>query len=121
MLGSIIYKQQAEVNQLELNLLSAQSTITQQENKIKEQLTEINLLVSDLEVRDKAVSALQYELKEIKEDVDNLLNNMTSLESISAVGQEIIINKNQDEVNVVDHKTGKDFINLRNNIVTSYR
>lgn len=123
LLGLLFWRMNSKINSLEQDLLTAEFTISQQDNKIKEQLTEINLLMGDLEVRENTILALQEQINSDKLNIEILVNNMTKLDSISAVGEEIIIvNKTTvDEVNVVDNVTGQNFINLRNGIYGSYQ
>ena len=148
-LGSFIFWRETVINNLEKTIISKENTISLQDNKIKEQLSTINLLEENSKNLNTSIEALQLQLSESKINCNELLGNLNKLHEISAAGKEcplpkpiikevekvviqevpIILNQecptvnnsNEEEIHVVDQETSNKFINLRNGIITKYK
>ena len=100
--SKLIYDQKLEISNIN-------HIISNQDNKLKEQLTEINLLQESISNKDNAIRALQLSKESEVDNCNKTLKNLIELNNI------VETNKEEEGVN-----KDEEFINLRNNIYQRY-
>lgn len=132
--GLFIGYQQMKISELEKKDISNQIVISDQENKIKEQIGLISILESDSLTKNVTIFGLQELIESNKTSCQETMDKLTELGLITSDFSEIedaenftkekkIINDESKEtdISVVDTKVGKRFIELRNSVIRNYR
>lgn len=123
-----IFYQREQINSLRLEVATKEQTIQLQDNKIKELLSEINLLKADNETKNKSIESLQQRNNTISLNNEQLMHNLMDISEIlpeeMCVGMDVKIEENKTTViqqGVTSEENGKKFIQVRNRIYSSYQ
>ena len=127
--GIFFWWQMYQIDSLEKEVLVLKQTIQNQDNKIKEQISLINMLEAESKTKETAISGLQELIAKNQENCQETINNMNKIGLITSEGKSIEIptqvktdnSQKEIRINVVDEETGKKFINFRNNILSNYK
>lgn len=123
-LGVVMWRQESIINDLQLTISEKEKIIVQQNNKIENQLTEINLLTADLETKKLTIESLQESVIQASLNNEELIKNLQELSKIE--NPKLIKNIEEETTEIINNngvtinETDKQFIDLRNNIYKLY-
>ncbi len=122
-----------EKTKFELMVTKQEVQITELKGKIVDQETELNILKTDLETKEKAITALEEKNRKSALASQQTIEDLLELSNISSPNNQGPINLRKEEPNsaagkeekkdpgVVDDATSQKLINLRNNIYNRYK
>lgn len=82
-LAFLFWRQNSKIHSLETELLGAQTTISLQDSKIKEQLSVISLLEVDNKNKETSIEALQTKINLSQKNCEELIENFGQLSEVS--------------------------------------
>lgn len=110
----------SRISDLEYGIIEKEKIISEQDSKLKEQLSTILILETDLKTKKQTIQALELKNNNSTQQCHEMIKNMMIIDDIGETIKESNVLETEDKKNEIQNETEKQYINFRNNIYSSY-
>lgn len=115
--GALTYYK-LECKDLEKEIINKEKIISEQDNKLKEQLTEIGIITTDNENKKIIITSLEIRIAESDENCNKVIKDIEELQKIEK--KNISKEKAKKGGGVINEESADKYINLRNSIYSRH-